>query len=31
MVDVVSYFGGGFVLFVMALVEIIGISWIYGN
>ena len=29
--DVVDFFGGGFVVFVIAVVETISISWIYGN
>ena len=29
--DVVDYFGGGFIIFVMAAVETIAICWIYGK
>ena len=29
--DVVDFFGGGFIVFVIAVVETIAISWIYGN
>ncbi len=28
--DIVDYFGGGFIIFIMAVVETIGICWIYG-
>jgi len=28
--DIVDYFGGGFIMFVIALLEIIAVSWIYG-
>jgi len=29
--DIVDYFGGGFIMFVIALLEIVAVSWIYGN
>jgi solute carrier family 6 amino acid transporter-like protein 5/7/9/14 len=29
--DVVDFFGGGFIIFVIAVIETIAISWIYGN
>jgi solute carrier family 6 amino acid transporter-like protein 5/7/9/14 len=28
--DIVDYFGGGFIIFLMATIETIGICWIYG-
>lgn len=28
--DIVDYFGGGFIVFLMATIETIGICWIYG-
>jgi solute carrier family 6 amino acid transporter-like protein 5/7/9/14 len=30
MLDLVDTFGAGFVIFVMALLELIGIAWVYG-
>ncbi|KAK7078485.1 hypothetical protein SK128_001588, partial [Halocaridina rubra] len=30
MVDLVDYFGGGFIIFVLVIFEIVGIAWIYG-
>ena len=30
MLDIVDYFGGGFIIFLMATIETIGICWIYG-
>lgn len=29
--DVVDFFGGGFIIFVIAVIETIAICWIYGN
>ena len=29
--DVVDFFGGGFIVFVLVIIEIVSISWIYGN
>lgn len=29
--DVIDFFGGGFIIFVLGIVEIIAISWIYGK
>lgn len=30
MVDLVDHFGSGFIIFVMAMVEVAAVSWIYG-
>jgi solute carrier family 6 amino acid transporter-like protein 5/7/9/14 len=29
--DLVDYFGGGFIIFIMAILETFAISWIYGK
>jgi solute carrier family 6 (neurotransmitter transporter, glycine) member 5/9 len=29
--EIVDYFGGGFIIFIMATVQTIGICWIYGS
>ena len=30
MLDIVDYFGAGFIIFLMVILEVIGICWIYG-
>lgn len=30
MLTVVDYFGGGFIIFVLAIVEVVAVNWIYG-
>lgn len=29
--DLVDYFGGGFIIYVLVIVETVGINYIYGN
>ena len=28
--EIVDYFGGGYILFLMALIETVGVCWLYG-